>query len=305
MSFLDFEVPPAATGGIMTIGNFDGVHRGHQSMLRQVQRIAADARAPAVVVTFDPHPIQILKPEIRLPRLTDIETRTQLLRKYGADEVVVLPTSTDLLRMQPEEFFEEVILEKLDATGLVEGPDFRFGKDRRGDTDLLRRLCSERGLSLTVIGAVRHDGGMISSSRIRAQLESGEFDNVVSLLGHPYTLRGKVTEGAGRGRELGYPTANLTEFHPDFLLPTDGVYAGLCVIGDEEYAAAISIGTNATFGETARKVECHFIGYHGRLYDQTLSVDIVRWIRSQQTFEGREALVAAIEADIAECRSGR
>lgn len=303
MSVANMHVPMSAQGGICTIGNFDGVHRGHQKMVSQVVEAASAKAVPAVVITFDPHPVCVLKPDVVLPALSSIETRTRLLKQYGADEVVVLPVDQSLLDMAPEEFFQTVIVEKLKAKGLVEGPNFRFGKDRSGDAATLAQLCRDHGLRLQIIDAVESQDAMISSSRIRQLLASDGFDAGIELLGHPYTITGTVDDGDGRGRELGFPTANLTSMGQNFLLPAEGVFAGRTVVAGKRYAVAVSIGRNPTFGDYPAKVECHLIDFDGNLYGQPLSVDLFRWVRHQQTFTSVQELVAAINRDVEACRA--
>ncbi|MEO2019038.1 MAG: bifunctional riboflavin kinase/FAD synthetase [Fuerstiella sp.] len=290
----------SATGGIVTIGNFDGVHRGHQSMLKAVCQRADQHSLPTVVVTFDPHPLNVLKPEITLPRLSTVNQRKLLLQTYGADEVVVLPVTSDLLDMTPEQFFCSVVRDRLHAVGIVEGPDFRFGKDRAGDIEALRGLCEENDIELTVIAPILTDQQMISSTLIRRMLADGKLAAAVELLGHPYSVSGNVVRGAGRGRDLGFPTANIAEV--EVMLPGDGVYAGVTVIGGTSYRVAVSIGPNPTFSDQAHKVECHVLDFTGNLYAEAFSVDLVSEIRSLHPFKDAESLTTQIAADIARCR---
>ncbi|HIF01104.1 MAG TPA: bifunctional riboflavin kinase/FAD synthetase [Planctomycetes bacterium] len=290
----------SATGGIVTIGNFDGVHRGHQSMLSAVCQQAGQRSLPTVVVTFDPHPLNVLKPEVSLPRLSTVSQRRQLLQTYGADEVVVLPVTSDLLDMTPEQFFCSVVRDQLHAVGIVEGPDFRFGKDRAGDIDVLRGLCEENSIVLTVIAPILTDQQMISSTMIRRLLADGKLAAAVELLGHPYSVSGNVVRGAGRGRDLGFPTANIVAI--EVMSPADGVYAGVTVIGGTSYRVAVSIGPNPTFSDESHKVECHVLDFTGNLYEAAFCVDLVSEIRSLHPFEDAESLTRQITADIARCR---
>jgi len=300
MPFSELQVPASATRGVVTVGNFDGVHRGHRSMLAKVRDIADRASAPAVVVSFDPHPINVLKPHVNLPRLSTIAVRTQLLKQFGADEVVILPVDQQLLGMSPENFFQDVMLDRLQAVGLVEGPDFRFGKDRAGDTGVLRQLCGLHDVTLTVIDAVCSDDEMISSTRIRQLIQAGQLDAAIEMLGHSYTLSGKVVHGAGRGRTIGIPTANLADI--EVLLPAAGVYAGRCCLDGQTFSAAVNIGPNPTFGDDEQKVECHVIDYSGDLYGQNMDVELLAKIRDAQQFANAEALTTAIKRDIERCR---
>ena len=300
MPFSELQVPASATRGVVTVGNFDGVHRGHRSMLAKVRDIADRASAPAVVVSFDPHPINVLKPHVNLPRLSTIAVRTQLLKQFGADDVVILPVDQQLLNMSPENFFQDVMLDRLQAVGLVEGPDFRFGKDRAGDTGVLRQLCGLHDVTLTVIDAVCSDDEMISSTRIRQLIQAGQLDAAIEMLGHSYTLSGRVVHGAGRGRTIGIPTANLADI--EVLLPAAGVYAGRCCLDGQTFSAAVNIGSNPTFGDDEQKVECHVIDYSGDLYGQSMDVELLAKIRDAQQFANAEALTTAIKRDIERCR---
>ncbi len=293
-------VQVSATGGIVTIGNFDGVHRGHQSMLSAVCQRADQRSLPTVVVTFDPHPLSVLRPEVILPRLSTVNQRKRLLQTYGADEVVVLPVTSALLDMTPEHFFCSVIRDQLHAVGIVEGPDFRFGKDRAGDVAVLGGFCDENDIELTVIAPILTDQQMISSTMIRHLLSDGKLASAVELLGHPYSISGNVVRGAGRGRELGVPTANIAAI--GVMLPADGVYAGVTEIGSTFYRVAVSIGPNPTFSDQSHKVECHVLDFTGDLYKEAFSVDLVSEIRRLHPFKDAKSLTTQIVADIARCR---
>ncbi len=300
MSDPDSDTPPAYAGGIVTVGNFDGVHRGHQQMLQTLREVAAARNTSSVVVTFHPHPITVLRPTAVLHRLTTIERRTTLLKRYGADHVIVLPVTHDLLTLEPRRFFESVLVEQLHAGGVVEGPNFRFGKNRAGDVDLLKSLCEARGIHFQVIDAVCDSAEMISSSRVRDLLMGGQVTEAVQLLGHAHQISGTVTRGAGRGRELGFPTANLGSI--EVLLPGHGVYAATCHIDGVSYATAVSIGPNPTFEESAVKVECHVDGLTQVLYGRTLAVDLLSEIRPLKTFSSADELKEQIARDVDACR---
>lgn len=301
MAWSGLQVPRSAQGGVISIGNFDGVHRGHQAMLKNVVSHAQRLSLPAVVVTFDPHPVSVLRPDIAIPRLTTLQTRQKLLKTYDVQEVVVLPVNQALLNMDPLQFFKEVITDNLNASGIIEGPDFRFGKNRAGDTKFLQQQCAEHDLHFSVFPAVLDEDGMISSTRIRSLIADGEVKKAVALLGHPHTISGTIGSGAGRGRKLGIPTANLQ--HVLELLPADGVYAGRCRINDEEYAVAINIGPNPTFADHARKVECHILGFSADIYEQSLSVEVCAEIRKVRTFADSDELMMQVRQDLVECQS--
>lgn len=300
MTILDFHVPESACEGCIAIGNFDGVHRGHASMLQQLRSSGREISGPAVAITFDPHPIAVLRPEFTPPVLTTIEDRKRLLRQAGADEVVVLPVTSGLLEMTAEQFFRDVIVGKLKARGVVEGPNFHFGKDRRGDVDSLQELCRSQGIQCHIAKSFDDAGSMISSSRIRELICSRAMGAAVELLGHPYRISGTVRHGAGRGRTIGFPTANLAEIQT--LLPAHGVYAGTTEIDGHRYPVAISVGPNPTFGEHREKVECHIDGFTGNLYNQKLSIDLLKEVRALQSFGSVNELISQINSDIETCR---
>jgi riboflavin kinase/FMN adenylyltransferase len=300
MNQADLHVPQSALNGIVSVGNFDGVHRGHQQMLKTLREIAAEHSAPAIVVTFDPHPLSLLRPDAPLPRLTTIERRTALLREYGADQVVVLPVTKQLLQMTADDFFHQVLVEQLSAAGIVEGPNFRFGRDRSGDVDRLADLCQSKNIAFRVIQPVDDEGQMISSSRIRTLLSEGRLCDAVAMTGHAHRISGVVSHGAGRGRQLGFPTANLENIR--VMLPTNGVYAGTANIAGRQYVAAVSIGPNPTFDDNRLKVECYVDGFTGDLYETELNIDLLSKIRSLCSFTSVEELTQQITTDVKQCR---
>lgn len=288
-------------GGYVAIGNFDGVHRGHRGIAGLlVERARADD-VPAVVVTFDPHPIRLLRPEVAPPSLTTVEQKVALLQGCGVDAVAILPTDRALLSMSPAEFFENVLVEEFDPRGLVEGPNFQFGKDRAGDIAALRSLCDEGGRTLDIATPVEFEGEVVSSSRIRRSIADGEMERAVEMLGHPYGVVGTVARGAGRGRTLGFPTVNLEGI--ETLMPPDGVYGGRVRIDGTDYLAAVHIGGNPTFDDDGRKFEAHLIDFEGDLYDRQLEVALEHRVRGSRRFENPESLREQLQADIAEIRT--
>jgi riboflavin kinase/FMN adenylyltransferase len=296
--------PPAEVpvrGGLVSIGNFDGVHRGHQAMIARLVALARAANRPAVAVTFDPHPLSLLRPDALPPGLTTLPDRASLLRECGVDAVVVLPTSWDLLRLSATEFFEQIVRQQLHAAGLVEGPNFCFGKDRGGNVTLLRQLCQQAGMTFDVIEPVTIDGQWVSSSVIRSLLVAGDVNDAVALLGRPYRLTGQVVTGSRRGATLGFPTANLADVPT--VVPGPGVYAGRTILDNRSFAAAIHIGPNPTFGEAGGKVEVHVIDYAGDLYGQPLSVEFHRRLRDVRRFESVDELRRQLTDDIAAART--
>ena len=288
---------PAARGGVVAIGNFDGVHRGHQAMIAALREEAARHAAAAVVLTFDPHPIALLAPDRLPPSLSTLPRKAELLEAAGADVLIAVRTTRDLLNLSADEFFRTVLRDALDARGMVEGPDFRFGRDRGGDVPSLRRMCEAAGMTLRVLEPVEADGGPVSSSRVRAAIAEGRIDEAVAMLGHPYELRGTVVRGDARGRTLGFPTANLAGVAT--LLPPDGVYAGVAEAGGTLHAAAVNVGGNPTFGVADRKVEAHLAGFEGDLYGCDLAVRMVGRIRGTVAFADAGELTSRIARDVA------
>lgn len=283
-------------GGCVAIGNFDGVHRGHQSMVEVLVNLSRERSVPSVVLTFDPHPIEVLRPDQAPPRLSTLARKTELFEELGVDTLIVYPTDRALLDLTPDKFFEDIIREKLDAKGLVEGENFCFGRGRSGDISTLKSLCDTSGVSLHVIEPVTVGESVVSSSEIRASITRGDLAAAVAMLGHPYTLQGVVTKGAERGRTLGFPTANLEQI--ETLIPGDGVYAGISIVAGNKYAAAVNVGPNPTFGETERKLEVHLIDFSGDLYGSELRVDLFERVRGTVSFGSSEELQRQLLVDI-------
>lgn len=287
-------------GGAVAIGNFDGVHRGHARIVERLRANAAAVGGPAVVFTFDPHPAMLLRPEAAPQPLTWIDRKAELLAALGVDAMIAYPTDEALLSLSAEEFFSDLVRRRLDARALVEGPNFAFGRGRRGTIELLRSLCTQSHVGLEVVEPIWEAGEIVSSSRVRRLVAAGEVAEAARLLTAPYRIRGLVTHGAGRGAKLGFPTANLAGV--DTLLPAIGVYAGAVPSAGRRLAAAINIGPNPTFGEQAVKLEVHLLDHSGPLYGQTLEVDFLARLRDIRPFPGVDALRAQLAADVAAAR---
>jgi riboflavin kinase/FMN adenylyltransferase len=291
------ELPRSCRGGALTVGNFDGVHRGHAALLAELARQARAQSGPAVVLTFDPHPLALLRPDLPVLLLTTPAQRVPLLEAQGADVVLTVRTTPELLGLSAVEFFERVVRRGLDARAVVEGPNFRFGHDRAGDLDLLRRLCGEADLRLAVVPPVVADGGEVSSSRIRADLAAGDVRRAAGLLGRPYRISGVVGTGQRRGATIGFPTANLEKVQT--VIPGDGVYAVRAHDpSGRAWPAAANVGPNPTFAEEQRKVEVHLIGFSGDLYGRSLAVDFLDRLRDTRKFAGKTELVEQLHQDV-------
>lgn len=289
-------------GGVISIGNFDGVHLGHASLLREVRRIADRLAVPAVVVVLDPHPATILRPDRAPARLTWIERRAERMATLGIDKLVVCPTTREFLQLTAEQFFRSLVAERLAAKAMVEGPNFFFGRDRGGDIATLGSLCQQSGIELRIVEPSRYAGQMVSSTRIRQLLEQGDVAGAALLLGTPYRIRGTVIGGARRGRAIGFPTANLGGV--DVLVPGPGVYGGDVTIGGKRLTAAIHIGPNPTFDcDGSLKVEIHLLDYDGDLYGQQLLVDLLFRVRDIARFDSVETLVGQLNQDVETIRT--
>lgn len=288
-------------GCALSIGNFDGVHRGHQVILGRLIERARESGVPAVVLTFEPHPLTLVSPENCPPRLTTSDCKAALLEKCGIDVVMEYPTDWDLLQLSPEEFFQRFVVEEFAARGLVEGPNFYFGRGRSGNVETLRRLCEERGMSLDVVTPAADGAEMISSSRIRKALTAGDVERAAGLLGRRYRLSGTVRNGAGRGRVLGFPTANLHRV--ETLIPADGVYAGTFATQDGQWPAAVHIGPNPTFQDGERKVEAHLLDFSGDLYGQAAELEFVQRVRDTRRFADQAELQSQLQADVTTVRA--
>jgi riboflavin kinase/FMN adenylyltransferase len=295
-------VPARVRGAYLAVGNFDGVHLGHARLIRRLRANADAAGAPALALTFDPHPVALLRPEKAPVPLVWTERKVELLKEAGATEVGVFQTGPWLLGLTAREFFDRIILGRFGARGMVEGPNFAFGRDRGGDATLLAAWCAGAGLGFEVVEPTEVDGALVSSTRIRRALAEGRSEEAARLLGRPYRLRGLVTHGAARGAGLGFPTANLDEV--DTLIPDDGVYAALAYLDGRGpgLPSATHVGPNATFGEQVRKVEAHLIGFDGDLYGRTVELEFLRRLRPTRKFAGLDDLLGQIREDVAQAR---
>jgi riboflavin kinase/FMN adenylyltransferase len=286
-------------GGVVAVGNFDGVHRGHAALVAAARELAGRA-CSVIALTFDPHPLVLLAPERYQPPLTTVPDRARLLHEIGTDHVVVLQTTRDLLSLSPERFFQTILRAALGARGVVEGFNFRFGRDRAGSNATLRDLCASAAIDFLEVPAFTLGDRPVSSSRVREALGNGDVPAATELLGRRYRVTGKVGTGARRGRTIGFPTANLDGV--ETLLPADGVYAVAATTAHGTFAGAAHIGPNATFREDVRKVEVHLLDFTGDLYGQSLAIDFVACLRKTQKFSGVDALIEQMHRDVAEAR---
>ena len=288
---------------VIALGNFDGCHRGHATIVELTRRRAKEIGGDAVVYTFAPHPVAVLKPERAPTMILSLAERLARLRELGVDGIVLRRFTRAFAALEPERFVREILLEGLGAAAVVVGYNVNFGKDRRGTPDLLGDLGAKLGFSVEVAGAVIQDGQTVSSSAVRRLLEAGDVATARGLLGRPHRLKGRVWRGAKRGASLGFPTANL--FPRGGMLPPDGVYAVRVGIDGEPAVrpGVANLGCNPTFGLLRRRLEVHLLDYEGDLYGRTLAVDFEARLRGEVRFPSIDALVAQIQADAASARS--
>ena len=313
------EIPQGFGPSVVTLGNFDGVHKGHLEVLSAVVRKAhgsdgpdgpdGPGRAHAVAVTFDPHPVAVLHPE-RAPRIiTSPEQRLDLLAATGLDAVLVMEFTREFAQWTPEHFVVEVFVKALGASVVIVGEDTRFGVRNSGDVDTLRRLGAEHGFEVVVLKDIG-EGGRWSSSRVRDLVSAGDVAGAAEILGRPHRVSGEVVVGDHRGRALGYPTANLCH-EPEGLIPADGVYAGWLVrptLADDDpdrsLPAAISIGTNPTFAGTRRRVEAYALDRTDlELYGETVVVELIERLRPTEKFDNVEDLLVQMADDVERSRT--
>lgn len=290
-------LPDELRHGAISIGNFDGVHLGHARIVEHLVVQARETGGRAVVFTFDPAPASILRPDRAPLPLCTTARKVELLAQLGVDAVIACPTDEAFLKLDPREFFDTIVVRHLRARAVVEGPNFSFGRSRQGNVALLRALCGQSDVALEVVDPVQREGQIVSSSRIRRMLSNGQVDRVRQMLTQPYRIGGRVVRGAGRGMELGYPTANIDGVGT--LLPGEGIYAGRAWVDGRAWPAAISLGPNPTFAEDALKVEAHLVGYAGQLYDRNIEVDFLKRLRNIVRFDSVGELVAQMDRDVA------
>ncbi|HEV2558001.1 MAG TPA: bifunctional riboflavin kinase/FAD synthetase [Microvirga sp.] len=296
----DEPVPPALQGAVVAIGNFDGVHRGHRRLVEAARERALQLGRPAAVLTFEPHPRLFFQPDAPLFRLTPEPVKLALLRAQGLAGAFVRGFDAALAALSAEGFVTDLLVRRMGISGVVVGYDFHFGRGREGNPGRLEALSQEHGLSCTVVNVVAEHGVTVSSTAIRAALEQGDVAAANGLLGYRWFVRAEVRHGHKRGRDLGYPTANL-RLADDTRL-RHGIYAVRARVGDRVHDGVASFGRRPTFDNGAPLLEAYLFDFAGDLYGQELDVEFVAWIRGEERFESIEALVARMDRDAEEAR---
>lgn len=293
---------------VLTIGNFDGVHLGHQALVRRVVELAGQLGVPSVVMTFEPHPVKVLYPDRKLHRIFDIEDQIEMLGKLGVDFLVIEPFSREFSQLPPERYLLEWIYKPFVPEKLVVGYDFSFGANRQGSIDFLKEHAKPLGFEVEVVPPVKVGDVLVSSTRIRQAVEIGDVKLAGDLLGRRFYVQGLVEKGAGRGRTIGVPTANLRTSAE--MIPARGVYSAWAFVRDQKWKAAVNIGFNPTFAQSGHhgiSVEAHLIGFTSEtaksvdLYGETVRVEFVSRLRDERKFASVEELVNQIRHDINDC----
>ncbi|QXE34372.1 MULTISPECIES: bifunctional riboflavin kinase/FAD synthetase [Streptomyces] len=300
------DIPQDWGRSVVTIGSYDGVHRGHQLIIKRAVERAGELGVPSVVVTFDPHPSEVVRPGSHPPLLAPHHRRAELMAELGVDALLILPFTVEFSKLSPGDFIVKVLVDKLHARAVIEGPNFRFGHRAAGNVGVLADLGATYDYEVEVIDlrvtGEAGGGEPFSSTLTRRLVAEGDVAGAAEILGRPHRVEGVVVRGAQRGRELGYPTANV-ETLPHTAIPADGVYAGWLTADGERMPAAISVGTNPQFEGTERTVEAYAIDRIGLdLYGLHVTVDFLSYVRGQRKFESIEALLEAIADDVKRSR---
>ncbi len=285
---------------VVAIGVFDGVHVGHQALVRDTVALAHAEHVRSVVVTFDRDPDQVVSPTTAMAQLLDLDDKLSLLASQGSDVVLVVPFTESLAATPPLVFLDKVLLETMTPVAVAVGRDFRFGHRAEGDVDALIRYGAAHDFDVLAHALVRDDEGPVTSTRIRRLIESGDVAKAALLLGRPHRMHGTVVRGRGEGAELDAPTANLATA-PFAALPAHGVYAGQVELDGKVFPAAVSVGRAPSFPDSTAELEVHLIGFRGDLYGRGMTVELLEYLRPQKSFDTPAELSAAIRADIARC----
>jgi riboflavin kinase/FMN adenylyltransferase len=301
----DLSHLPPFRRAVLTIGSFDGVHAGHQHILARLREAADDLGGECVVVTFEPHPRLVLQPDAQdLHLLTDIEEKTDLLARYGVDHLVVAPFTESFSKQPPETYVADFLVRRFQPELLVIGYDHRFGQGRRGDIALLQAMAPQYGYAVEEIPRQTVDDIAVSSTKIRQALETGDLSAANHLLGHPYTLRGTVVKGDQLGRTIGFPTANLRPASVHKLVPVEGIYAVRARIENEIIGGMLYIGERPTVADgLQRTIEVNLFDFDRDIYGRTVTLELLRWLRADEKFDGLETLRDQLRRDELAARS--
>lgn len=295
-------IPSDGRGTVVTVGTFDGVHLGHRAVLEEIRDRASATGRRAVLLTFHPHPLRIVRPEATPPLLTTPVEKKEILAETGLDYAVFLAFSPALSRYSPRRFVEEILVGRLRLDELVIGHDHGFGRGRAGDVTLLREIGTELGFVVDVVEPVLIEGAAVSSSLIRKAVSEGRLEAAKTRLGRPYSARGVVVRGEQRGRDLGFPTANLSIDATEKLLPPSGIYAVRGVLKRGVFAGALHLGPRPTFQGSPPSIELYLLDFDGEIYGEEVRIDFIRFLRPVRAFGSVASLVRQMELDVAAVR---
>ena len=302
-TYADSGLPPDVPGTVVTVGSFDGVHLGHWAVLREICERASRRSAASVLVTFDRHPLTVVRPGKAPPLLTTPDEKKEILSQTGVDYVAFLPFNWNLSRYTPEEFVRLVLVRRFRVQELVIGYDHGFGRSRSGDIHVLRRLGAELGFEVDVVSAVSAGERAVSSTHVRALVGDGDMEAATRDLGRPYSFRGIVVHGLGRGRDLGFPTANIQPPSGGKLLPPQGIYAVRASLRNEIREGLLHLGPRPTFAGSPPSIELYILDFEGDIYGEAVRVDFLKRLRDVQPFDSVSGLVDQMRRDTAQARA--
>ena len=294
---------PADEASIVTIGTFDGVHLGHQQILKQLIDTSRKSKLKSVLLTFFPHPRMVLQPDISMRLIQTIQEREKALQKTGLDYLVIHPFSTEFSRLSADDYVKQILVEQLNVRKVVVGYDHRFGRNRTASLEDMYHYADIHEFEVIEINAEKIESTAVSSTKIRKAIDEGNIELANTYLGHSFTIEGMVINGDKRGRELSYPTANIDLQNPHKIVPKQGVYLVKSNLEDRIIYGMMNIGTKPTFNAAMPSIEVHFLDWNGNLYGQAVQVELLKWVREERKFNTVEELQTQIQADEQYCRS--
>ena len=294
---------PADEASIVTIGTFDGVHLGHQQILKQLIDTSRKSKLKSVLLTFFPHPRMVLQPDISMRLIQTIQEREKALQKTGLDYLVIHPFSTEFSRLSADDYVKQILVEQLNVRKVVVGYDHRFGRNRTASLEDMYHYADIHEFEVIEINAEKIESTAVSSTKIRKAIDEGNIELANTYLGHSFTIEGMVIDGDKRGRELSYPTANIDLQNPHKIVPKQGVYLVKSNLEDRITYGMMNIGTKPTFNAAMPSIEVHFFDWNGNLYGQAVQVELLKWVREERKFNTVEELQTQIQADEQYCRS--
>jgi riboflavin kinase/FMN adenylyltransferase len=290
----DFSSP------VITIGNFDGIHLGHQQIFKEIKNKAFELKGDSIVYTFDPHPVNILMPQKQVPLITSFSEKMKLLEASGIDIVICEEFTVEYANLSPRQFVKDILLDKIGVKAIFVGYDYAFGKGREGDINTLRQLGEEFDFQVNTVDVIKLGGVNVSSTKIRDFIQKGEVKEVARFLGRDYSISGKVGKGKSRGKGLGFPTANLKSIIE--LIPKPGIYVTHVLYRGDPYQGVVNIGFNPTFKDKTLSVEAHILDFNRDIYDEDIRISFVDRLRDEKAFNGPDELVKQIDKDVKRAR---